>query len=823
MGLKRFYKIIFVFLFVTLFLTTVVWATDPTEDSMIVPNPMNLGVAASNTSSTGQTVMAMRSLSSPAISLSQNSSSNISGIEWQDLLGGRYGETLSSIKPTDDGGYIGCGFVGSPAGDGDVTAYHNNGDVWVVKLNSTGVIQWQKSLGGNNYDQAFSINQTSDGGYILAGSTNSTNSEDVGQGHGQDDAWIVKLNSTGALQWQDVLGGSNDDVAWSIRQTTPDEGYIFSGITNATMYKGTGSVDLASRPFMGGHAWVVKLDPNGNVTWQKMFGGNGDDIANSIEQTSEGGYIFAATTSSNNSGDVGTNNGLMDIWIVKLHPSGDIQWKKMLGGTGWDFTSLWYDDGIQQTSEGGYVVIGTTTSKGGGTSEDEQYHGAGDVWVIKLDSQGNITWQNPYGGSSSDYGQSIRQTLDKGYIFAGITYSNTSGDVSQSFGNGDYWVGKLDSSGALQWQQPLGGLGYDQPETIQPTADGGYIVSGRAYSSNSGVVAEKNHGDVDAWVVKLTPRFVINVRDSDNGTYISGANVGLYDYRNNTWMNQTTQGGPVAFNGSVGANPFVFSNSSVFGLSVTADGYPTLSGNITFRVTHQTANVSLTAFNRPTIEKTFSITQVGNPGWPQQYENVSITTKANAEAISFHLLKDGWTQVFWDNDTDVTKQDFGTDGGGLDNAALHFHFGHGDAEWFGFGSSFIVLTNNSTIVSTDVKGKWGYKNKWVFLDSCEILRDDSWGSAFNGTHGIFGFASQQKSGPLLIDEFYVYATSPQYKYPLSKAFLNASKDAVHDGAIAKIIFKNYEQMETDHLPGYGPIAPDDFSNTIGVQKTQICY
>ena len=851
MGLSGIYKIVFILLLATLFLTMGAWANDPTDDSLIVPNSMTMGMAASNTSSTGQTALAVRSLSSPAISLSQNSSSNISGIEWQDLLGGNWGETLSSVKQTPDGGYIGCGAVGSPAGDGDVTAYHNAVDAWVIKLNSTGAIQWQRSLGGNNYDQAFSINPTQDGGYILAGLTNSSNSGNVSRGQGGYDAWIVKLNSTGAIEWQNVLGGSYDDVAWSIRQTTPDEGYIFSGITNATMSKGTGSIDLASHPFMGGHAWVVKLDPTGNVTWQKIFGGNGDDIANSIEQTSEGGYIFAATTSSNNSGDVGTNSGLTDIWVVKLYPSGDIQWKKLFGGTGWDLTSPWYDDGIQQTSEGGYIVIGTTTLKSGGTSENEPYHGAGDLWVIKLDSTGNITWQNPYGGSSTEYGQSIRQTPDNGYIFTGITYSNKSGDVSQSFGNGDYWVGKLDSSGALQWQQPLGGFGSDQPETIQPTADGGYIVSGRVYSSNSGVVAEKNHGDTDAWVVKLTPRFVINVRDSDTGDPISGANVGLYDYQNSTWMNQTTQGGPVAFNGSVGSNPFVFNDGSVFGLSVTADGYPTVKKNVTFLVTQQTINVNLTANTRPIISKSYAIADV-----------LSDIDKGQTY-IESELKDASWGQpVFEKKDAQVTAAQFGVNPTSSDqtvnDATLLWYFGHGgtakgtDANGnplFGNGHTFLDLDQSGVnVYESNITNKWGGKNKWVILQACYILNDSDWEYALGTSHGILGyltptnmggdinrelpekFLTYAKNGNTLHDSWYkatrnIYQNQKvgQYYILNSKGDYELDNHNYTTDIVAGTIFRTAQQKDTDHLPGIGQtIAPDSSNSNLFVRDAWDC-
>lgn len=796
---------------VSIFLIAGVHGDANTTAPVFMPAAMNAGVVASNGSSAEQTTASPHSLASSNSLLT--TSSNIPGVAWQDLLGGSYGETLSSVQQTPDGGYIACGCEGSLGGDGNVASSHGYGDVWVVKFDSGGNIQWQRSYGGNRYDQGMSIQLTSDGGYVFAGFTNSSNNGDVGQGHGGMDAWVVKLNSSGTIQWQTVLGGSKDDEAYSIRQTS-DGGYIFAGVTGASI---SGDMNLLDHPFSGGHAWVVKLDSTGGVTWQKTYSGNDDDIATSIVQTSDGGYIFAGTTYSNDSGDVGSNHGLTDIWVVKIDSAGTIQWTKMLGGNNWDFTSPWFDDCIQQTTDKGYVVIGTTSSNFNG--DVGLKHGSGDAWIIKLDNTGNITWQYPFGGSNMDWGSNIRQTPDGGYIFSGTTMSSNSGDVGQGYGNGDYWVGKLDSSGSLQWQQPLGGLGYEQVESVLPTSNGGYLVSGTSYSSNSGVVTGKNHGDEDAWIVNLTPRFVINVRDSDTGDYISGANVGLYDYQNNTWMNQTTQGGPVAFNGSVGAHPFVFLNGSVFGLSVTADGYPTISENVTFRITDQTVDIYLTSFNRPAIEKTYSITQVGNPGFPVK----DITNQVNGEgdAIEFHLKKEGWTEVFRNKETAVSKDDFGIDGGGLDSSTIHFHFGHGGTS--SNGSTFLALNWYNSLFASEVSGKWGDKNKWVFIDSCDILSDDSWKYALHGTHGIFGYSTEEANDYRLIDQFYTYATVENYT--LANAFFNASKDEVRlpQGAIAKVIFANKDQYENDHLPGFGSVAPDAYpSNDTYYERTVIC-
>jgi hypothetical protein len=401
-------------------------------------------------------------------------------IQWQKCLGGSASEFAISIQQTTDGGYITAGTTGST--DGDVSGNNGIADAWVVKLDSSGNIQWQKCLGGSGYDSANSIQQTTDGGYIITGMTESTDG-DVSGNNGSIDAWVVKLDSSGNIQWQKCLGGSGDDTADSIQQTT-DGGYIVAGATMSTDGDVSGNNGSAD-------AWVVKLDSSGNIQWQKCLGGSDDDQANSIQQTTDGGYIVAGATMSTD-GDVSGNNGSADFWVVKLDSSGNIQWQKCLGGS--DMDSAY---SILQSTDGGCIVAGRTRSTDGDVSGN---NGSSDAWVMKLDSSGNIQWQKCLGGSDVDSASSIQQTTDGGYILAGVTESN-DGDVSGNNGLSDFWVVELDSSGNIQWQKCLGGSDEDYAGSIQQTTDGGYIVTGRTRSTDGDVSG--NHGSYDVWVVKL--------------------------------------------------------------------------------------------------------------------------------------------------------------------------------------------------------------------------------------------------------------------------------------------------------------------------------
>jgi len=235
-------------------------------------------------------------------------------IEWQKALGGSSGDYAYSVQQTTDGGYIVAGNTGS--NNGDVSGNNGNADYWVVKLISTGNIEWQKAFGGSSTEFAESIQQTTDGGYIVAGYSFSDDGDVFGN-NGSDDYWIIKLNSVGDTLWTKTLGGTSRDWANSIQQTT-DGGYIIAGWTQSN------DMDVAGNKG-GADYWIVKLDSVGTIEWQKALGGTADEQAQAVLQTTDGGYIIAGFTDSNN-GDVSGNNGLNDYWIVKLSSTSAIEY-----------------------------------------------------------------------------------------------------------------------------------------------------------------------------------------------------------------------------------------------------------------------------------------------------------------------------------------------------------------------------------------------------------------------------------------------------------------------------------------------------------------
>jgi len=412
-------------------------------------------------------------------------------IEWQKSFGGSGDDRAYSIKQTSDGGYIVAGY--SYSNDGDVNGNYGYADYWIVKLNANGDTTWTKSYGGLYVDYAYSISQTNDGGYIVAGTTSSTDG-DISGNNGQNDYWILKLNAIGDTLWTKCLGGSRNESAYSISQIS-DGGYIIAGFSSSN----DGDVSGNNGNVGNADYWIVKLNEIGDTLWTKCLGGSNGDYANYISQTSDGGYIVAGYSYSND-GYVSGNHGQYDYWIVKIDAIGDTLWTKCLGGSRNETTKS-----ISQTSDGGYIVAGFSNSSDGDVSVNKD---SSDAWIVKLNATGDTLWTKCLGGSDHDYAWSIKQTTDGGYIIAGFSSSN-DGDVSGNHGNSDYWIVKLNAIGDTLWTKCLGGSNSDDARSINQTSDGGYIVAGISRSNDGDVSG--NHGGSDYWIVKLSPDTLTSV------------------------------------------------------------------------------------------------------------------------------------------------------------------------------------------------------------------------------------------------------------------------------------------------------------------------
>ncbi len=343
-------------------------------------------------------------------------------------FGGTGEDKSFSVCKASNGGYMITGHTWS---------FGIGGAVYLIKTDDNGASIWEKTYGGGYFDTGYSIGETSDGGYIITGWTWSF-------GALLSDLYLVKVDSNGNLDWEKSFRGTDYDYGYSVIETS-DGGYIITGSTSSF---GTGSVDL----------YLVKVDNSGALIWEKNFGGPDIDKGFSIVETVDSCFIITGLTRS-----FGT--GSEDVYLIKVDNSGTLIWEKTFGGTSSD-----YGSSIITTSDSGFIVVGETHSFGLGSS---------DVYLLKIDINGNLSWEKTFGGTGEDFGLSVIETSDNNYILAGM---KSSGGVS----GGDVYLIKTDNDGTLLWEQTIGGAGYEYGYSLLETPTGGYIITGSTTSSGAG-------------------------------------------------------------------------------------------------------------------------------------------------------------------------------------------------------------------------------------------------------------------------------------------------------------------------------------------------
>ena len=413
-------------------------------------------------------------------------------LQWQKPLGGTLDDGGEDIQLTPDGGFITVGTAASGNFDGNTTPFHGRKDVFVLKYDAARELEWRKKLGGSFDDFGTQIKPLASGGYIVLGYTQSPNNGDVSGVHGNPfvsvpaDIWLFKLDNSGNLLWQKCLGGTGIDLPGSIAFTASG-GFIISGYTTSN----DGDV---SGNHGGGDVWIVELDAARNVLWQKCYGGSAKEGTGFIKPVSGGGYIFTASANSTD-GDVTVNN-FEDVWLIRIDLVGNIVWQKCYGGSADEEPC-----NVLPVSDG--FIVGGTTSSGDWSINN---HGATDAWIFKTDLNGNLLWQQTYGGNYKDRGNEIILAADGGFLLAGGSFSG-----SGCFNNGeeDFWIVKTDNAGNLRWQKMHGGTKIDYATGISEAADGLLYVTGYELSDDRDVVGHHTvlvpgvSPNNDEWIIIL--------------------------------------------------------------------------------------------------------------------------------------------------------------------------------------------------------------------------------------------------------------------------------------------------------------------------------
>jgi len=343
---------------------------------------------------------------------------------WTRTYGGSGGDAGYSVRQTSEGGYIVAGVTGS-YGAGD------NG-LWLVKTDTCGDTVWTRTYGGTDCGKGGCVQQTQDGGYVIVGTTMC--------GAPGTGVWLVKADGLGRREWARTFG---DCAQGNAVQQTRDTGYIVTGwVADADNYD----------------VWLIKTDANGTAVWARTYGGSREDMGYAVRQTADGGYVVAGSTMSYGA-------GVRDVWLVRTGANGDTLWTRTFGGTSADWAQS-----VQQTQDGGFIVAGSTFS----------YRADGsDFWLVKTDSAGSRVWDRIYGGSGLNYGCSVQQTVDGGYVVAGRTEPHRT----SSF---DVWLIRTDTCGGTIWTRAFGGSRDDMGWSVQQTRDGGYIIAGSTESFGAG-------------------------------------------------------------------------------------------------------------------------------------------------------------------------------------------------------------------------------------------------------------------------------------------------------------------------------------------------
>ena len=511
---------------------------------------------------------------------------------WDKTFGGTGSDiiSLSGVVPTSDGGYILGGYSSSGATGNKTSASFGLGDYWVLKIDANGAKLWENTFGGNADEALYAIQPTSDGGYLLGGTSESgATGNKTSAGFGGQDYWVVKTDANGNKLWEKTFGGGSTDYLLAI-QPTSDGGYLLGGNSNSSASGSKTSVGFGGQDY-----WVVKIDANGNKLWEQTFGGTSVDNFSVLRRTSDGGFLLGGSSASGAGGNkTSAGFGDQDYWVVKIDANGNMLWDKSFGGAAYDYLA-----GIQPTSDGGYILAGGSQSGASGNKASAGYGDGNDIWLIKIDANGTKVWEQVLGGTSADYASAIQSANDGGYLVGSYSQSGASGNkTSASFGGLDWWVVKvfereanvgtptvLVNDGFVPNAIALTSFGQVKFQTTFPNGTIRYTLDGSTPSENSALytgpfdvtrtstlraIAFSSDGLLSALADPVQINFpvppsivIIAVTPVASSIFVGGSVV---------FEVTATGGGPLVYQWRKGTNPIVTARASRFEIPVAQLG-----------------------------------------------------------------------------------------------------------------------------------------------------------------------------------------------------------------------------------------------------------
>lgn len=456
---------------------------------------------------------------------------SLGNIIWERCYGGSDGDTPHKIIPLSNNDIYLINSSGST--DGDVKSFnYGYGDFWIVKIDNTGSIIWEKCYGSPNTDEVRDAILTPDGGLVVLGRV-TTEGGNVSQYYGMRDVWIFKIDSLGQLQWEKTIGNQGNDNALKIGLTSDTTYFVVAGLNESG---GMAECEHMG-PWDGLDIWLLEMDLNGNILRQLCYGGSGNDLGRNIIKV-DGGYVFISDTDSND-GDVSGLHGAYDIWVVRIDTAGSIIWQKCLGGTSYEWA-----DHIFENDDGGFTIIGHTQSHNGDVSNNHSLQGANryDIWAIKLSSEGELEWEHCFGGIASEQFWGIHAVIkenDSQFIIAAVAESESI-DVEcdlYGFPDQDAWVFEIKDCSLYVPEMPELPTGPDTlcitTDSVSiyniPTANGAWSYEWQVYPSETGdIIGDSTHATL-YWAQGWEGLAEISVRSWNSCGYSNWSTV------HNTW------------------------------------------------------------------------------------------------------------------------------------------------------------------------------------------------------------------------------------------------------------------------------------------------
>jgi len=489
-------------------------------------------------------------------------------INWERAYGGTQDEQVNSVIPTYDGGFIFVGHTESHNGDIQSGNYQSL-DYWVVKINEEGDIEWEKTYGGTGDDYGFSIMQLQDSSYLVGGHTTSNDGDVKSTNHGGMDIWLIKIDISGNLIWEKTIGGTANDYLDAL-EIAIDNGYIVAGVTNSSdgdiqsgsigsgdgwvikidtsgniewekTYGGTNKDDLRSLCRISDYGYmlagsyrykvginnyfnvqVMRIDKTGKVEWTKTFGGSNRDYAFQIKSLVNDEYIVGGHTLSHDGDVQDGNNGSYDVWLIKIDGQGRLLWEKTFGGSKEE--NLLFSMDVDNNNN---ILVGSSTY-----SDDYDVqsgnHGDCDFWVLSVNDKGSLNWEKTFGGSAMDYTYCIKSLSESEFMVGGITLSNDGDIKSGNHGEKDIWIVNV-SVGSPTNISHLNAL--DENFTVYPNPADNYIR----------ITSDSRLDSYELRICDLTGKLILEKQLTGESTLnIEHLEPGVYLYQVITSENQIT-------------------------------------------------------------------------------------------------------------------------------------------------------------------------------------------------------------------------------------------------------------------------------------------